>query len=177
MQYASLIWPASFIPQINLFAIRFSHHLSVYVPPVPDPAACAVLALVKAAVRGPPPDSDHKEGSQEGKGRQGHSHPSGRLLAGPSLVSRSSPSLSCSIHQAPAGPSVPSAAQGRGSTRKPKDNAPSRLASVGGLLSSLGSCPPVLCLVEHAHRPATQGVYYIFGWLGQMVCGSFIASS
>ena len=70
-------------------------------------------------------------------------------------------------HQPSAGPSVSSSAQVRGSARKPRGATPSRLASVRDSLSSLGASPSVLRLVEHAHRPGTQGVYSAHwdGWV------------
>ena len=49
----------------------------------------------------------------EGKRRQGHPHSNGLSLANPGLVSRASPSLPCSTHQASTGPSVSSAVQVR----------------------------------------------------------------
>ena len=128
---------------------------------------CPVHSLVKSPVLCLPLDSHHRESSQKGKRRKGHPHPGGPSLASPGLVSRASPSLSCSPHQPSAGPSVSSSAQVRGSARKPRGAAPSRLASVRDSLSSLGASPSVLHLVEHAHRPGTQGVYSAHwdGWV------------
>ena len=126
-----------------------------------------VNTLVKSPVLCLPPDSHHRESSQKGKRRKGHPHSSGPSLASPGLVSRASPSLSCSTHQPSAGPSVSSSAQVRGSARQPRGATPSRLASVRDSLSSLGASPSVLRLVEHAHRPGTQGVYSAHwdGWV------------
>ena len=104
----------------------------------------------------PSPYSHHKESSQKGTTRKGHLHSSGPSQASPGLVSRVSPSLPCSTHQASTGPLVSSPAQVRGSARKPREAAPSRLAS---MRSSLGSSSSVLCLMEHAQLPGTQGVY------------------
>ena len=82
-------------------------------------AGRTVHSLVKSPVLCLPPDSHHRESSQKGTRRKGHPHSSGPSLASPGLVSRASPSLSCSTHQASAGPSVSSSAQVRGSARKP----------------------------------------------------------
>ena len=114
-----------------------------------------------------PPYSHHRKSSQKGTRRKGHPHSSGPSLASPGLVSRASPSLSCSAHQPSAGPTVSSSAQVRGSARKPRGAAPSRLASVRDSLSSLGASPSVLRLVDCAHRPGTQGVYSAHwdGWV------------
>ena len=164
------IWSAWFTPHIGLFATRFSHRLPLYVSPVPDPEACAVDALsipwsnlLSCAF----PDSHHRESSQKGTRRKGHPHSSGPLLARPGLVSRASPSLSCSTHQASAGPSVSSSAQVSGSAQTPREAAPSCLASVRDLLSSLGSSSSVLHLMEQAHCPGTQNVYSAHwdGWV------------
>ena len=126
-----------------------------------------VHSLVKSAVLCLPPDSHHRESSQKGTRRKGHPHSGGPSLSSPGLVSSASPSLSCSAHQASAGPLVSSSAQVRGSARKPGGAAPSRLASVRDSLSSLGTSPSVLHLVEHAHCPGTQGVYSVHwdGWV------------
>ena len=45
-----------------------------------------------------------------------------------------------------------------GSVQKPSRAGPSRLATVWGLLSSLGATSLVLCLAEHVHCLGTQGV-------------------
>ena len=118
-----------------------------------------VHSLVKSPVLCLPLDSHHRESSQKGKRLKGHPHPGGPSLASPGLVSRASPSLSCSTHQPSAGPSVSSSAQVRGSARKPSGAVSSRLASVRDSLSSLGASSSVLHLVEHAHHPGTQGMY------------------
>ena len=135
-----------------------------------------VHSLVKSTVPRLPPDSHHS--SQKGTRRKGHPHCSGPSLTNPGLVSRASPSPSSSVHQASAGPSASSSAQVSGSARTLRQAAPSRLASVQDLLSSLGSSSSVLCLMEHAHRPGTQGVYSVHwdGW-GQIVCRSFGSTS
>ena len=126
-----------------------------------------VHSLVKSTVPCLPPDCHHRESSQKGTRQKGHPHSSGPSLASPGLVSRASPSLSCSAHQASAGTPVSSSAQVSGSARTPREAAPSHLASVRDLLSSLGSSSSVLCLMEHAHRPGTQGVYSVRwdGWV------------
>ena len=126
-----------------------------------------VHSLVKSPVLCLPPDSNHRESSQKGKRRKGHPHSSGSSLASPGLVSRASPSLLCSAHQASAGPSVSSSVPVSDSARTPRAAAPSRLPSVRDSLSSLGSSPSVLHLMEHVHRPGTQGVYSVHwdGWV------------
>ena len=127
----------------------------------------AVNSLVRSPLLRLPTDSHHRKGSQKGKRRKGHPHSSGSSLASPGLVSRTAPSLSCSTHQALTGPSISSSAQVRGSARKPRGAASSRLASVRDSLSSLGASSSVLRLVEHAHRPGTQGIYSAHwdGWV------------
>ena len=105
----------------------------------------------------------HRKSSQKGKRRKGHPHSSGPSLASPGLVSRASPSLSCSTHQASAVPLVSSSAQVRGSPQKPRGAAPSRLASVRDSLFSLGASSSVLRLVEHAvHTTIRQMGWPIF---------------
>ena len=109
---------------------------------------CAVHSLVRSpALCTPPPPppspySHHWESSQKGKRRKDHPHSSCSSLSSPGLVSRVSPSLSCSTHQATARPPVSSSAQVRGSTRKPRGAASSRLASMRDSLGLHLVLPP-----------------------------------
>ena len=160
------VWPALFTRHIDLCHSVRSALASVCVPssrPRSLRGGHPVHSLVKSPVLCLSPDSHHRESSQKGTRQKGHPHSGGPSLASPGLVSSVSPSLSCSTHQASAGPSVSSSAQVSGYARTPREAAPTRLAFMQDPLSSLGSSSTssVLCLMEHAHCPGTQGVYSV----------------
>eukprot|EP00745_Piridium_sociabile_P014347 TRINITY_DN2118_c0_g1_i2.p1 TRINITY_DN2118_c0_g1~~TRINITY_DN2118_c0_g1_i2.p1 ORF type:complete len:1001 (-),score=88.55 TRINITY_DN2118_c0_g1_i2:57-3059(-) len=102
---------------------------------------------------------NHGKGSQKGTRGRPLSYPSRSALAGSTLVPRVAPSIPGPSSETRARSSLSSATEVRDSSRESERSQPSRLASVRNSLSAIGASPAVVDLVQHAHRPGTQGVY------------------
>ena len=165
------IWSAWFTLHIDLFATRFSHCLPLYVSPVLDPAAWAVDALSipwsnLLSYAFPPIPIIGKVL------RKARDERATLILVAPHWPAQAwFPELLHLCHVPPIRLSLGprSLLQPRSGVPawKPRGAASSRLASVRDPLSSLGASSSMLPLVEHVHRPGTQGVYSAHwdGWV------------